>query len=151
MLDRARWPRVAATAVCLVALCDADPVAGDSGRTPPPLGAMIASAASRAGVPAELLAAVIWVESGRWPWALNVGGRPVYPRSRAEAAVWLRAVGGRADIGLAQVHYRYDQSIEDVKRKLRFDLLYVRRMCLMLDARILAWTLLVVITGRGIR
>ena len=53
--------------------------------------------------------------------------------------------------GLAQVHYRYDQSIEDVKRKLRFDLLYVRRMCLMLDARILAWTMLVVITGRGIR
>jgi len=53
--------------------------------------------------------------------------------------------------GLAQIHYRYDQSIEDVKRKLRFDLLYVKRMCLMLDARILAWTLLVVVTGRGIR
>ena len=53
--------------------------------------------------------------------------------------------------GLAQVHYRYDQSIEDVKRKLRFDLLYVRRMCLMLDARILAWTMLVVVTGKGIR
>lgn len=53
--------------------------------------------------------------------------------------------------GLAQVHYRYDQSIEDVKKKLRFDLLYVRRMCLMLDARIMAWTLLVVVTGRGIR
>ena len=53
--------------------------------------------------------------------------------------------------GLAQVHYRYDQSIADVKRKLRFDLLYVRRMCLMLDARILAWTMLVVFTGRGIK
>ena len=53
--------------------------------------------------------------------------------------------------GLAQVHYRYDQTIADVKRKLRFDLLYVRRMCLMLDARILAWTVLVVVTGRGIK
>jgi len=53
--------------------------------------------------------------------------------------------------GLAQVHYRYDQTFEDVKKKLRFDLLYVKRMCLMLDARILAWTLLVVLTGRGIR
>ena len=53
--------------------------------------------------------------------------------------------------GLAQVHYRYDQSVADVKRKLRFDLLYVRRMCLMLDARILAWTLFVVVTGRGIK
>ena len=53
--------------------------------------------------------------------------------------------------GLAQIHYRYDQSIADVKRKLRFDLLYVKRMCLMLDVRILAWTLLVVVTGRGVR
>jgi len=53
--------------------------------------------------------------------------------------------------GLAQIHYRYDQSVEDVKRKLRFDLLYVKRMCLMLDVRILAWTVLVVFTGRGIR
>ena len=53
--------------------------------------------------------------------------------------------------GLAQVHYRYDQNVADVKKKLRFDLLYVKRMCLMLDARILAWTVLVVITGRGVR
>jgi lipopolysaccharide/colanic/teichoic acid biosynthesis glycosyltransferase len=53
--------------------------------------------------------------------------------------------------GLAQIHYRYDQTLEDVKKKLRFDLLYVKRMCLMLDARILAWTVLVVFTGRGIR
>ena len=53
--------------------------------------------------------------------------------------------------GLAQVHYRYDQTIADVKRKLRFDLLYVKRMCLMLDARILAWTFIVVMTGRGIK
>ncbi len=53
--------------------------------------------------------------------------------------------------GLAQVHYRYDQTLADVKRKLRFDLLYVKRMCLMLDARILVWTLFVVVTGRGIK
>jgi exopolysaccharide biosynthesis polyprenyl glycosylphosphotransferase len=53
--------------------------------------------------------------------------------------------------GLAQVHYRYDKTLADVKRKLRFDLLYVRRMCLFLDARILAWTFLVVMTGRGIK
>lgn len=53
--------------------------------------------------------------------------------------------------GLAQVHYRYDASLADVRRKLRFDLLYVKRMCLGLDLRILAWTVAVVITGRGIR
>ncbi|MBI4343729.1 MAG: sugar transferase [Candidatus Omnitrophica bacterium] len=53
--------------------------------------------------------------------------------------------------GLAQVHYRYDQSLADVRRKLRFDLLYVKRMCLALDVRILFWTAFVVATGRGIR
>ena len=53
--------------------------------------------------------------------------------------------------GLAQVHYRYDQSLADVKRKLRFDLLYVKRVCLGLDTRILAWTVFVVVTGRGIK
>ena len=52
--------------------------------------------------------------------------------------------------GLAQVHYRYDQTIADVKRKLRFGLFYVKRMCLVLDLRILAWTFFVVVTGRGI-
>ncbi len=51
--------------------------------------------------------------------------------------------------GLAQVHYRYDTSIADVKRKLRFDLLYVRRMCITLDLRILFWTVGVVATGKG--
>jgi len=53
--------------------------------------------------------------------------------------------------GLAQVHYRYDTSIADVRRKLRFDLLYVKRMCIALDMRILAWTMRVVLTGRGIQ
>jgi lipopolysaccharide/colanic/teichoic acid biosynthesis glycosyltransferase len=53
--------------------------------------------------------------------------------------------------GLAQVHYRYDASLDDVRRKLRYDLFYIKRMCLTLDVKILAWTLLVVATGRGIR
>jgi exopolysaccharide biosynthesis polyprenyl glycosylphosphotransferase len=53
--------------------------------------------------------------------------------------------------GLAQVHYRYDRSLADVRRKLRFDLFYIKRMCLALDAKILLWTLVVVATGRGIK
>jgi lipopolysaccharide/colanic/teichoic acid biosynthesis glycosyltransferase len=51
--------------------------------------------------------------------------------------------------GLAQVHYCYDQSLADVKRKLRYDLLYVKRMCLTLDLRILASTLVTISSGRG--
>lgn len=53
--------------------------------------------------------------------------------------------------GLAQVHYRYDQTVADVRRKVRFDLLYIRRLCITLDLRIMAWTAMVVVTGRGIR
>ena len=53
--------------------------------------------------------------------------------------------------GLAQVHYRYDESVADVVRKLRFDRLYIKRLCLALDVRILVWTLFVVATGRGIK
>jgi exopolysaccharide biosynthesis polyprenyl glycosylphosphotransferase len=51
--------------------------------------------------------------------------------------------------GLAQVHYRYDASLADVKRKLRFDQLYIKRRCLWLDLRILAWTCVVVLSRRG--
>ena len=51
--------------------------------------------------------------------------------------------------GLAQVHYRYDTSLADVRCKLRFDLLYVKRMCVALDLRILFWTVAVVATGKG--
>ncbi len=53
--------------------------------------------------------------------------------------------------GLAQVHVRSDQSIADVKKKLRFDRLYIKRMCLALDAKILVWTALMVLTGREVR
>ena len=53
--------------------------------------------------------------------------------------------------GLAQIHYRYDQTVSDVKKKLRFDLLYIRRMCLTFDLRILFSTMRVVATGRGVR
>lgn len=52
--------------------------------------------------------------------------------------------------GLAQVYYRYDRTLADVKRKLRFDVLYIKRMCLMLDVRILAATFLVMVTGKGV-
>ena len=62
-------------------------------------------AAAWAGVPPELLAAMVWVESGGQPWALNVGGTGFYPRSYAEAVAVVRAVRGRADIGLTQIHY----------------------------------------------
>lgn len=53
--------------------------------------------------------------------------------------------------GLAQVWHKYDETLEDVKKKVKYDLLYIRRMCLLTDLRILANTFIVVLTGRGAR
>ncbi len=43
--------------------------------------------------------------------------------------------------GLAQCCHKYDETIRDVQRKLRYDILYINRMCWMLDLRILLSTL----------
>ncbi|MFC1709817.1 sugar transferase [Candidatus Omnitrophota bacterium] len=53
--------------------------------------------------------------------------------------------------GLAQVWHKYDETIEDVKKKIKYDLMYIRKMCLMVDLRILAQTLVAVIIGKGAR
>ena len=45
--------------------------------------------------------------------------------------------------GLAQCYHRYDETIRDVERKLRYDALYIRKMCWMLDMRIILKTLAV--------
>jgi Transglycosylase SLT domain len=72
---------------------------------PRTLAVVIHAAATWAGVAPELLAAVVWVESRGQPWALGIRGRALYPKTRAEALALVQAVGGRADIGLAQIHY----------------------------------------------
>ena len=53
--------------------------------------------------------------------------------------------------GLAQVWHKYDETIEDVKKKIKYDILYIRRMCLLTDLRIIANTFTVVLTGKGAR
>lgn len=79
--------------------------AGADSASPQALGAMITTAAVRVGIAPELLAAVAWVESRGRPWALGIDGHAVDPRSYAEAVAVVREVEGRADIGLAQIHY----------------------------------------------
>ena len=51
--------------------------------------------------------------------------------------------------GLAQVHQRYDQSVDDVRRKVTLDLAYLERVSPMEDLRIMARTVPVVLSGRG--
>jgi lipopolysaccharide/colanic/teichoic acid biosynthesis glycosyltransferase len=45
----------------------------------------------------------------------------------------------------------YGASIEETRIKLQFDLYYVKRHSLWLDLRIMAETVMVVLTGRGAR
>lgn len=51
--------------------------------------------------------------------------------------------------GIAQVETGYDSSIDDVRTKLMFDIEYVERANLLLDARIMLKTIWVVLTGKG--
>jgi len=53
--------------------------------------------------------------------------------------------------GLAQVWHKYDETVADVKKKIKYDLLYIRKMCLLVDLRILLLTIFVSILGRGAR
>jgi hypothetical protein len=97
---RGRWVMlVALTLVGAMARVEA------ASEPPPALAPVIDAAARWAGIAPDLLAAVAWVESRGHPWALNVGGEALYPRSRAEARVLLQAAQGHADIGVAQIHY----------------------------------------------
>ena len=51
--------------------------------------------------------------------------------------------------GFAQINQRYDDNISDVKKKLEFDLFYVKRLNFMFDLKILMKTVLVMVSGKG--
>ncbi len=51
--------------------------------------------------------------------------------------------------GWAQVKHKYDENIEDVKIKLRYDLFYIENMSLRMDFKIIFRTVFVVLFGKG--
>ncbi len=51
--------------------------------------------------------------------------------------------------GLARVKYKYDESIEDVKIDLQYDLYYIENVSLRLDFQILFWTIFHVLLAKG--
>ena len=85
-----------------------------------------------------------------------VGPRPERPifveKLSSEIAEYQKRLYVKPGItGLAQVWHKYDETIEDVKKKIKYDLLYIRKMCLMVDLRILLRTLIVVAKRQGAR
>ncbi len=51
--------------------------------------------------------------------------------------------------GWAQVKHKYDESIDDVKRKVQYDLFYIENMSLRMDFKIILSTFYHMLLGRG--
>lgn len=84
-----------------------------------------------------------------------VGPRPERPEIAEDlnehiVNYWMRLQVKPGITGLAQVRYRYDSCIKDVKNKLRYDLFYIRNANFLLDLRILFDTIEHVLLSKGI-
>jgi exopolysaccharide biosynthesis polyprenyl glycosylphosphotransferase len=83
-----------------------------------------------------------------------VGPRPERPffveKLSEEIPYYKRRLKVRPGItGWAQVKHKYDETIEDVKIKLRYDLFYIENMSLRMDFKIIFRTIFVVLFGKG--
>ncbi|MGD8778216.1 MAG: sugar transferase [Ignavibacteria bacterium] len=83
-----------------------------------------------------------------------VGPRPERPyfveKLSKEIPLYKRRLKVRPGVtGWAQVKHKYDETIEDVKNKLRYDLFYIENISLRLDIQILMRTVFVVLFGKG--
>jgi exopolysaccharide biosynthesis polyprenyl glycosylphosphotransferase len=83
-----------------------------------------------------------------------VGPRPERPyfveQLSKEIPLYKRRLKVRPGItGWAQVKHKYDESIDDVRRKVQYDLSYIENMSLRMDLKILFNTISVVLLGKG--
>lgn len=81
-----------------------------------------------------------------------VGPRPERPEIVAELQEVIPFFSERENVppgltGWAQIRYRYGNSIEDMKRKLEYDLYYMKHITLSLDLQIMLSTLRIVLLG----
>ncbi|MBI5267331.1 MAG: sugar transferase [candidate division Zixibacteria bacterium] len=83
-----------------------------------------------------------------------VGPRPERPTFVADLSTQIDNYTSRLQVkpgitGLAQIENGYDSSLQSVTRKVQYDLEYIRRWSVLSDIRILAKTVVVVLTGKG--
>lgn len=83
-----------------------------------------------------------------------VGPRPERPlfveQLSREIPLYTRRLKVRPGItGLAQVKHKYDETIDDVKKKVQYDLSYIENMSLRMDIKIILGTIYHMILGRG--
>jgi len=85
-----------------------------------------------------------------------IGPRPERPEFVGKLSGEIGDYNKRLDVrpgitGLAQIRQDYDTTLRDVRRKVKFDLLYIKRMCFLTDLRIVLSTVVVVLMGKGAR
>jgi len=83
-----------------------------------------------------------------------VGPRPERPhfveQLKKEIPYYSRRLRIRPGItGWAQIKHEYDKSLDDVRKKLQYDIYYLENMSLRMDLKILLNTIYTVLTGKG--
>jgi len=83
-----------------------------------------------------------------------VGPRPERPyfveQLSKDIPLYKRRLKVRPGItGWAQVKHKYDESVDDVRKKVQYDLYYIENMSLRMDMKILMSTIAVVLLGKG--